>query len=219
MAVLAAAVLIVAPALAFQSEAMRSKSVTYTATVFMRGMKVTVPSANWRLQEDMPGEFNLAAPPGGDKATLIKFFLDPIPTAPGGVILTKVGRTPAALVAWLRQNPNFVVSAPTKKRIAHSLTATSVKLDVSAKAPKEDPTCTTPCVTYFVFHGPNYDFPYSTEHGFPLRLYFATLRSGAKTHTFLISVEPPSAAALPTILPVAEKILRSIKLPPKITTG
>jgi hypothetical protein len=219
VAVLAAAVLVVAPALASQSKAMRSKSVTYTATVFMRGMKVTVPSANWRLQEDMPGEFNLAAPPGGDKATLIKFFLDPIPTAPGGVILTKVGRTPAALVAWLRQNANFVVSAPTKKRIAHSLTATSVKLDVSAKAPKEDPTCTTPCVTYFVFHGPNYDFPYSTEHGFPLRLYFATLHRGTKTHTFLISVEPSSAAALMTILPVAERILRSVRLPLKITTG
>jgi hypothetical protein len=210
---------IAALALASQSEARRSGSATYTAQVFMRGMKVTVPSARWRVYEDMPGEFNLVAPPGGDKATHIRFFLDPIPAAPTGVALPNVGRTPAALVAWLRQNPNLVVSARTKRRVGHGLRATSLRLDVSADAPREDPTCVTPCVTYFVFHGPDYDFPYRTASGFPLRLYFATLHRGTKTHTFLISVEPSSAAALMTILPVAERILRSVRLPLKITTG
>jgi hypothetical protein len=76
--------------------------------------------------------------------------------------------------------PHFVVSAPTKKRIAHSLTATSVKLDVSAKAPKERSDLHDAVCDVLRVHGPNYDFPYSTEHGFPLRLYFATLRSARR---------------------------------------
>ena len=36
--------------------------VTYTAQVFMPGMKVTVPTSGWTVYEDHPGEFNLASP-------------------------------------------------------------------------------------------------------------------------------------------------------------
>src|SRR5712691_7547628 len=196
-----------------QSEASPNGSVTYTAHVFMRGMKVTVPNAGWRVHEDHPGEFNLAAPPGGDNATHIHFWLDPIATAPHGIVLPNVGRTPAALVAWLRHNPNFVVSAPTRRRIAHGLRTTSLALDVSADAPKEDPTCTAPCVTYFVFRGLHYNFPYGTAHGFPIRLYFASLRHGTKTHTFTISVDTPSPAAFKAVVPLAEKISRASGCP------
>lgn len=157
-------VLITLAAVAFltRAAARDTRTVTYTAKIFMRGMKVTVPNAGWRIHEDHPGEFNLASPSGRLAGTNIHFWLDPIPTAPHGVVLRNVGRTPSALISWLRSNDNFVVAAPKARKIARGIAARSVDLDVAATAPREDPSCPNPCVTYFVFKGPGYRFPYGT---------------------------------------------------------
>jgi hypothetical protein len=193
-------------------------SVTYTARVFMRGMKITVP-AGWTVHEDHPGEFNLASPAGRLAETNIHFWLDPIPTAPHGVVLPTLGRTPSALIGWLRANDNFVVSTPTPRRVARGVAATSVDLDVAATAPREDPSCTNPCLTYFVFKGPGYHFGYGTGQDEPVRLYFATLHQGSATHTFTISVDTPSANAFKAMLPVAATILATVRLPQRISAG
>src|SRR2546421_6908633 len=47
-------------------------------------------------------------------------------------------------IAWLRHNPNFVVSAPVTRKIAGGLAMRSVDLDVSANAPQADPDCPGP---------------------------------------------------------------------------
>jgi hypothetical protein len=195
-------------------------SATYTTRVFMKGMQVTVPSTGWKIHEDHPGEFNLASPSGSDEGTNIHFWLDPIASTPKtDVPLAGVGHSASALIKWLRGNQDFSVSTPTTRRIAGNLATSSVDLDLSAFAPQEDPGCPGPCRDYFVFKGAGYGFPYGTARGEPVRLYFATLGRGRSSHVFLISVDTPSPSAFKAILPTAENILRSIKLPARITAG
>src|SRR5215212_5573125 len=96
LAVIAAAVSVAVIAqLAAESRASTDQSVTYTAQVFMRGMKVSLPSASWTVTEDAPGELKLAAPAGPMNGTVIGFWLDPLAAKPPGVVLPRVGRTPA----------------------------------------------------------------------------------------------------------------------------
>jgi hypothetical protein len=192
--------------------------VTYSARVFMRGMKVTTP-AGWAIHEDHPGEFNLASPPGALAGTNIHFWLDPIPTAPHGVVLPNVGRTPSALVAWLRLNRNFIASHPVQRRIAGSLKAVSVDLDVAASAPREDPGCPISCITYFIFKGRGYSFPFGTGHGELTRLYFATLGPKGSHQTFTVAVDTPSPKAFNALAPIASNILASMRLPKRVSAG
>ena len=206
--------------LAAESKASTDQSVTYTARVFMRGMKVSLPSAGWTVSEDAPGELKLAAPSGPMDGVAIGFWLDPRASAAHGVVLPHVGRTPAALIQWLRGNSNFVVSPPATPRIAHGLLAKRVNLDLSATAPREDRSCPGPCLTYFVIRGPGYKHEFGTGRGEPIRFYFATLRRGGKrAHTFVIYVDAPSVKAFRGVIPAAEKIVAGVRLPRKVSAG
>jgi hypothetical protein len=203
-----------------ESKASSDQSGTYTALVFMRGMKVSLPSAAWTVLEDAPGELKIAAPSGPMDGTEIHFWLDPRASAPHGVVLPHVGRTPAALIKWLRGNSNFVVSTPVTRRIAHGVLAKSVNLDVSATAPRLDPSCPGPCLGYFVIRGPGYNHEYGTGRGEPIRYYFATLRRrGKEPHTFAIVVDAPSPKRFRAVIPAAEKIVASLRLPSKVSAG
>jgi hypothetical protein len=205
---------------AADSKASADQSVTYTARVFMRGMKVSLPSGGWTVSEDAPGELKFAAPAGPMDGAVIGFWLDPRASAAHGLVLSHVGRTPAALIKWLRGNSNFVVSAPATRRIAHGLLAKSVNLDLSVTAPREDPSCPGPCLTYFVIRGPGYNHEFGTGRGEPIRFYFATLRRGNKrTHTFVIDVYAPSAKAFRAVTLSAEKIVAGLRLPAKVSAG
>lgn len=191
------------------SKGIPNRSVTYTAHTFMRGMRVTVPTPAWKVYQDRLGEFNLIGPSG----THIHFWLDPQAITPDNTVVPGV-RTPAALVAWLRSQPDLVVSAPVIRRIVGNLRARSVDLDVSATAPS-DPTCGGPCLDYFNFAGRGYKFSYGTGHGHPIRLYFGSLRrsSNQTTHTFTISVDTPSPQVFRAVTTTAQGILRSVRLP------
>jgi hypothetical protein len=209
---------LVAAAIATPAFSATSGSVTYTARVFMKGMQATVPTTGWKIHEDHPGEFNLASPSGAQEGTNIHFWLDPIASTPKtDVPLTGVGRTVSALLAWLRHTPDFAVSTPVTRRIAGTLSTKSVDLDLSTTAPQEDPGCPGPCRDYFAFKGPGYSFPYGTARGEIVRLYFATLGTGQAAHVLLIAVDTPSPKAFKAITPTAENILRTIKLPAKVS--
>ena len=99
-------------------------------------------------------------------ADQIAFFLDPYASAgdgpkhPDGRPLTGVSRTPSGLVAWLRANPELIATRPSTTRFGRPvLTARSIDIDLSAKAPKEDPHCPGPCISYLAFRGPGYSVP------------------------------------------------------------
>jgi len=202
--------------LAAGSSAASRSSLVYTTREFLPGMRVALPGANWTVHHDLPGLFSVLASRGSGHGTEIFFWLDPIATAPHGVILRKVGRTPAALIAWFRQDRNFVVSAPVTRRIAHGLAATSIDLNVAATAPREDPGCPTPCLTYFVFANAD---PYGTGHGEPVRLFFATIHAGKRAHTFAVAVDTPSAASFEAVIKPAGVILANVRLPASVSTG
>jgi hypothetical protein len=194
-----------------------SGTVTYTAQVFMRGMKVTVPASGWAVYEDHPGEFNLASPDGKMGGTNIHFWLDPYASTPHDRPIRTAGTTPTALIRWLRGNPSFIVSAPVSRRIAHGTGAASVDLDVSATAPRSDPGCPGPCLVYFVW--PHFGFDYGTGQGELIRLYFATLDTATKPHTLVISIDTPDAQTFTAVIPTAEKIIDSVQLPATVSAG
>ena len=192
-------------------------SITYTAKFWLPGLKVVVPDAGWTIHEDQPGEFSLkstAALGGG----YIHFWLDPHASGLLGAPLSRpVAVTPSALIKWLRSNPNLIVSAPTSRRAAGT-TMKSVKVDVSRRAPKEDPTCTTPCLTYFVFKGPGYNFPYGTARGEVVRLYLRTVKRSGRPHTLAILVNA-RAKTFASVDRIATSILAKTQLPPDLKTG
>ena len=194
-----------------------SGPVTHTAQVFMPGMKVTVPTSGWTVYEDHPGEFNLASLSGKTAGTSIHFWLDPYASTPHDAPIRTAGRTPAALIGWLRSNRDLVVSAPVSQRIAHGIEAARVDLDVSATAPRSDPGCPGPCLAYFVW--PRFGFDYGTARGEPIRLYFASLGTGTNTHTFVISVDAPNAKTFSAVIPAAGKIIDSVRLPAIVSAG
>jgi hypothetical protein len=134
------------------------------------------------------------------------------------VPLVGVGRTPAALVDWLRRNPSLVVTSPTTRRIAHGrLVTTSVDLDLSVRAPREDPSCPGPCLSYLAYRGPGSAFAFGTGLGEPVRLYFGRVRRGGAEHTLMISVDAPSKQIFAKTMPAVTQILESLRLPKSVS--
>ena len=95
-----------------------------------------------------------------------------------------------------------------------------MNLNLSTSAPREDPSCPGPCLTYFVVRGSGYNHEFGTGRGEPIRFYFATLRRRNKTaHTFTIYIGAPSAKAFTAVFQTAEKIIAGVRLPAKVSAG
>jgi hypothetical protein len=193
------------PSLASSPSQSAPETVTYTAETFMKGMKVTVPSGDWTVYEDHPGEFNIAAPAPAEAN--IHFWLDPYPSLENDEPLPGVGRTASALVDWLSGNANFVVSDRSTVEIDGN-SATTFLLNLSGD-----------CIDYFVFQTSAYDFPYGTCPGGPARLYVTTLGTGSKAHTFVISVDAKNEKTFASIIPAARKIIANVSLPTQVSAG
>jgi hypothetical protein len=172
----------------------------------MAGMEVTVPSDGWSVFEDHPGEFNLAAP--APATANVHFWLDPYPSLADDEPTPGVGRTPAAIIAWMKGNPSFIVSAPKTVRIAGGTKATTFTLNLSDG-----------CIDYFIFRAPGYDFPYGTCPGTPVRLFLATLGNGAKAHTFVIAIDAKNKKTFAAVDPAAERIIATVMLPRTVSAG
>jgi Protein kinase domain len=202
-----------------------TKPVVYTSHVFLPGLRASVPSGRWSRYIDDSHVFALASPAGPiPSGVQINFWFDPYASAsggpdhPAGVPLVGVGRTPARLVAWLRRNPALIVSSPVTRRIAHGrLVATSVDVDLSANAPREDRSCPGPCLSYLAYRGPGSAFAFGTGLGEPVRLYLASVRRGGAQHTLLIIVDAPSKKAFAAGVPTVTRILENLRLPKQVS--
>ena len=106
----------------------------------------------FQVYEDHPGEFNLASPDGEMAGTNIHFWLDPYASTPHDRPIRTAGRTPTALIRWLRGNPNFIVSAPVNRRIAHGTEAASV--DLTSRPPRRAPIPVAPAHAWPTLSGP-----------------------------------------------------------------
>ena len=113
----------------------------------------------------------------------------------------------------MRANPELIATRPSTTRFGRPvLTARSIDIDLSAKAPKEDPHCPGPCLSYLAFRGPGYKFPYGTGRGEPARLSFALIRIGSEVHTLAITVDSPSKATFRQVLPAATAMVKSLRI-------
>ena len=191
---------------------------TLSSKRFRPRVTVRAPSG-WTVTIDNGHAFVLRSAGGTRTSDQIGFFLDPYASAgdgpkhPGGAPLTGVSRTPLGLVAWLRANPELIATRPSTTRFGRPvLTARSIDIDLSAKAPKEDPHCPGPCLSYLAFRGPGYKFPYGTGRGEPARISFALIRIGSEVHTLVITVDSPSKATFRQVLPAAAAMVKSLKI-------
>ena len=190
---------------------------TFISQRFRPRVTVRAPSG-WSVGFDNGHAFGLTSAGRTRTADQVAFFLDPYASAgdgrhPDGEPLTGVSRTPSGLVAWLRANPDLIATRPSTTRFGRPvLSARSIDIDLSAKAPKEDPHCPGPCISYLAFRGPGYKFPYGTGRGEPARLYFALIRIGTEVHTLAITVDSPSKATFRQVLPAASAMVKSLSI-------
>ena len=191
---------------------------TLVSKRFRPRVTVRTPSG-WSVRFDNGHAFALTSADPTQAADQVGFFLDPYASAgdgpkhPHGALLTGVSRTPTGLVTWLRANPALIATRPSTTRLGQPvLTARSIDIDLSATAPKEDPHCPGPCMSYLAFRGPGYRFPYGTGRAQPARIYFALIRIATEVHTLAITVDSPSKATFRQVLPAAIAMVKSLRI-------
>ncbi len=189
----------------------------YTTSYFFDGHLTVFFPAGWVSQEDQPVEFN-AAPKAEAGTHEVRFWADPFP-----VVLNKAG-TPvrvagvamnaAAVVRWLRANPDLQVSASHDAEIGRGrLPATMVDVAISHNAANEDPGCPARvCVVLF-------SWPNAGQNSFGwggqtiVRLYLADVAYGGKPHLFVVEADMGRPAELGAFAPAVERLLASVRAP------
>lgn len=198
----------------------------YTTRYFVPGMRVQVPGGGWQSSQDSPDEFKLN-PPHQSSAT-IRFWIDPRASTPCSAKVLPVNiSTPSRAVRWMRSDKNFVVSAPKRATIAGHLRSLRVNFNVSSTAPRCSHSCPGPCIGYFLFfrgvvpspdlppgHTPGVTDGFGTGRGEPTRFYFARIRK--PSHLLVVGVDTPNPKVFKKMTAVAERILATLRLPPKL---
>lgn len=205
----------------------------YTTRYFLHGMRVNVPGSGWVSHQDSTTEFKLS-PPGysdPDTAPVVRFWIDPRVSTPcTDKILPLTLTSPESVVRWLRANKNFIISGTGRTRIAGDLAALRLDYDVSPRAPKCSPSCTSSCIDYFMFmggpqpdatdltpgHTPGIKDGFGTGAGDPVRLYLAHIGPPSHAHVFMVGVETPSGQDLAGLRAAAAKMLAQLRLPAKL---
>jgi hypothetical protein len=181
-------------------------------------MGVTFSDNDWKAEFDGEGEFklHLADHPGA----VIFFWLDPI-AYDSNHVAGELG-TAAELLSYLKSNPNLVISGETTRTIDDGIEAMSFDLDLSSSAPKEDPSCPTPCYSYFFLNDSSGGFSFGTGLGEPVRIYLATVGSRDTTHLFAIALDnqnPTDAAGWTELTAKADGVLATVRLPDPLPPG
>jgi hypothetical protein len=185
---------------------------TYTTQQFLVGMSVTVSDNDWIVNYDGEIEFKLvlADHPGA----AVFFWLDPL-AYDGDHVVGHPG-TPAEVLSYLKSNPNLVISGETTRTIGDGIDALSFDLDLSASAPKEDPSCPTTCYSYFFLNDSQGGSSFGTGLGEPVRMYLASIGSGSTSHVFAIALDnqdPPDTAGWTELTAKADSVLATVRLP------
>jgi len=205
----------------------------YTTRYFLHGMRLNVPGSGWSSQQDSTTEFKLSPPGYSDPSTapVIRFWIDPRVSTPctDKVLATRLS-SPASARGWLTTNKNFVVSATGRTTIAGHLEALTIDYDVSPKAPKCDPHCSSSCIDYFMFmggpqpaptdlaptHTPGIKDGFGTGSGDPVRLYFAHIGTPSHSHLFMVGIETPNGDDEAGLRADAATMLAHLRLPTKL---
>jgi hypothetical protein len=180
----------------------------YTAQYFFGGALTITLDAGWVGLDDTQNEliFEHPAPPDW----LVFVWVDPYPVEHLARV-AGVDRTPEALVASLQSNPTLIATPGPMVLVADGIPAVTVDLTVSDAATKEDPECPDICTNYLGFeNGPP---AHGLVRGAKTRIYFAPVTYGGQTHLLTLSVEVIDSTQFDALLPTAEELLRTIRMP------
>jgi hypothetical protein len=191
---------------------------TYTLTrdQVIDGLRVTIPGGGWTSDEDDLGELTLIPPGAPDDRVFFWVDMSAVKsTGTGhGTVLNHVGKSSAALVAWLTHNPDFeIVSAP-KQTTVGGVKATTLVAGVSPSAHFGDPGCPANprCAAFFTNtqlwgHGDFYAIG-GTEQ---VQLYIGKTPTPALAGaTFMLALDAPSHTALRRLAADARPIINSL---------
>ena len=182
----------------------------YTTKYFFAGQMVLSFAKGWESGEDSTGEFNASAKRNPDSRVVI--WEDVYATKPGS--LQRVGpprRAAVNLLAWLQSNPNLTVSKPTMGKIG-TIRAHVADIGVADGAVNDDPSCPAKACANFLGY-PQWGEPYGIAGKWISRFYFADVRYGGQRHLFVAVIEVAGANQLKAILPDANKLIASVRVP------
>jgi len=188
------------------------------------GLRLTLPRG-WSSNENWQGGLNLT-PPGHPDDTLFVWtdMLAVKSTGPGHgtTVLTNVGTTPTALLAWLTSNPDFmVVTQPRATKIARRIPATTLTMGVSASASYGDPGCPSNprCADFFT--SPLWTQPGFYSIGYPeeVQLSLAAIKRGTHEHTLFVGLDATNDSDMAALRTATHSVIASFRLPKTVTPG
>jgi len=131
-------------------------------------------------------------------------------------IVPEVPRTAEGIEAYWRSDPNLVVSPSEPATIGDGIPATTFVLTISPDAMFIDPDCPVfpRCADFFT--DPRFWDGGVAGVGAPaaVRIYFATIPNGSRTHLLAVLLEGSDEAALEALTQEAAPIIASLRFPP-----
>ena len=181
----------------------------FTSFGFVPELTITIPDDSWQIGEDTSAEVKMNLVDDPDEE--LKFLPQPIPvTNLDQEVVEGIEPTPDGLVAWLQSNPDLVVGEPIPRTIAGDIEATAVDVSVAPTAENGDPGCPPglePCVNFFAFVGPDYDFGLAIASQQTVRLIFAPVTVDGSPTTMLIVLDPGTPDRLEHLVAVTDPML------------
>jgi hypothetical protein len=192
------------------------------AGTLLPGMKLTLP-AGWSSTGTGPTQLNLVPP--GLPDDFLDFWLDMQAvksTGPGHgtTILTNVGTTPSALLAWLTRNPDLrIVSKPAPATIGQDSKMTTLVVGVSGSAHYGDPACPANPQCADLFTNRQWSDFYGIGGDEQVRLYLGTIQISGRPHTLMVALDAGDQYGLRHLENLAKPIIGSVRLPPGADGG
>jgi hypothetical protein len=185
------------------------------------GLRLTLPRG-WSSTENDQGELNLIPAGHPDDHLFVWTDLAAVKsTGPGHgtTVLTKIGKTPGALIAWLTSNPDFqVVSPPRATKIARRIRTRTLTVGVSTSANYGSSECPSNprCADLFTkppLWGPNF---YGIGYPELVQLSLATIKRGTHKHTVIVALDAVNARDLAALRKATHSVTASFWLPKAI---
>lgn len=183
-----------------------------TSWFFGKQLRVPIPDDTWTADEDSTGE--LALRPRNKETLKVLWWLDVYPIVDGPFVRVEgYDGTAAALVEWLKANPNLVVSDEGTGHIG-DLEAVSLHIERSPDAVNVDPECPPkdqPCVAMVSFY--QWDGFYSAGGTFVNHFLAADTTWGGTPHAVYVMIESWDGDGFEAFDAVATKMVEGADLP------
>jgi hypothetical protein len=126
-------------------------------------------------------------------------------------VVEGVEQTPEAFVAWMEGNPALIATPGPAETIGQGLPALTVDVEIPATATKDDPDCPVACTNFVGLQDGS--GIYGNLVGEKTRIYLAQISYGGQTHLLVVSVEVSEAANFDAVLPGAQGIIDTFRMP------